>query len=346
MKRGCKYGTHRSLEPAGILPQAANRISNDMDESYDNEIVIEVQALNIDSASFTQLKQETGGMEEKMKARILEIVRERGKMKNPVTGSGGVLIGRVEKIGPTLQEKTDLRVGDKIVTLVSLSLTPLRLDGIDSIDMNIDRVNVRGRAILFESGIYAKIPADLSEHVAMAVLDVAGAPAQTAKLVQSGQTVLVLGAAGKSGVLCCYEAKKRVGPTGRVVALVRGQHSVEKLKELNVCHEIIVVDAKDPVRVMEESLRANGGQEFDLSINCMNIPDCEMSCILPVRDGGTVYFFSMATSFTQAALGAEGVGKDVNMIIGNGYSKGHAEIAFQVLRESSPLMNHYRATYC
>ena len=64
-----------------------------------------------------------------------------------------------------------------------------------------------------------------------------------------------------------------------------------------------------------------------------------MSAILPVHDGGIVYFFSMATSFTKAALGAEGVGKDVDMIIGNGYTKGHAEITLQELRENEAIRN-------
>ena len=44
-----------------------------------------------------------------------------------------------------------------------------------------------------------------------------------------------------------------------------------------------------------------------------------MASILACRDRGLVYFFSMAVSFTKAALGAEGVGKDVDMFIGNGY---------------------------
>jgi L-erythro-3,5-diaminohexanoate dehydrogenase len=45
----------------------------------------------------------------------------------------------------------------------------------------------------------------------------------------------------------------------------------------------------------------------------------------------------MATSFTRAALGAEGIGKDVNMIIGNGYAKDHAKITIEILRESEKI---------
>lgn len=342
--KGCKYGTHRVIEPKGTLPQPAHKISNDMN-IFSNEILIDVQALNVDSASFTQIKNEVDGDKEKIASRIKEIVEMKGKMQNPVTGSGGMLIGTIEKIGEDLEGKIDLKVGDKIATLVSLSLTPLKIEEIVDIKMDIDRVEIKGKAVLFESGIYAKLPNDMSETLALAALDVAGAPAQTAKLVKPGESVLILGAAGKSGMLCCYEAKKRVGPTGRVVGLVRNEKSKNKLMELGVVDDVIIANAQMPVEVMEMSLKANKGEEYDISINCVNVENTEMSSILPVKDGGTVYFFSMATSFTKSALGAEGVGKDINMIIGNGYTKGHAEITLAILKESEIVRKVFEEMY-
>jgi len=343
MKKGCKYGSHRVLEPLGVLTQAAQKIDNDM-EIYDNEILIDVISLNIDSASFTQIEAEANKDVEKIKAKILEIVAERGKMQNPVTGSGGMLIGTVAQIGDALKGR-DLKVGDKIASLVSLSLTPLKIEEILDVKMDIDRLDVKAQAILFESGIYAKLPTDMSEALALAALDVAGAPAQAAKLVRPGQSVLVLGAAGKSGMLCCYEAMKRVGPTGNVIAMVRKQAQADKLLEWKLCHKAIVSDAQKPVDVLNKTLEANNGCEIDLSISCVNIPNTEMACILPVKDNGTVYFFSMATDFVKAALGAEGVGKDVNMIIGNGYTKDHAEITLAELRESETLRKIFDELY-
>ncbi|MDT8717848.1 L-erythro-3,5-diaminohexanoate dehydrogenase [Clostridium sp. 19966] len=343
MKKGCKYGTHRVLSPEGVLPQAAYSISNDM-EPYSNEILIDVQALNIDSASFTQLEEEAGGDIEKIKKRILEIVAARGKMQNPVTGSGGMLIGTVEKIGEDLNN-IDLKVGDKIASLVSLSLTPLKIDEITNIKPEIDRVEVKAKAILFESGLYAKLPQDMPETLALAALDVAGAPAQTAKLVKPCESVLILGGAGKSGMLCCYEAMKRVGPTGKVIAVVVDEAQAERLKSMKLCHEAIIADATKPVEILNKVIAANSNKEVDVSINCVNVPNTEMGAILPVRDGGTVYFFSMATSFTKSALGAEGVGKDINMVIGNGYTKDHAEITLNELRENKQLREYFEAVY-
>ena len=83
----------------------------------------------------------------------------------------------------------------------------------------------------------------------------------------------------------------------------------------------------------------------DVTINCVNIQDTEMTSILSTKDDGLIYFFSMATSFTKAALGAEGVGMDTTMIIGNGYTKGHAEVALQIMRESEELREIYTKLY-
>ena len=344
MKKGNRYGTHRVIEPIGALPQPAVKISNDM-EIYNNEILIDVDYLNIDSASFRQLEQEANGNIEKIKKRILEIVNKRGKMQNPITGSGGMLIGKIEQIGEDLRDKIDLKVGDKVASLVSLSLTPLRIDKILNVFPEIDRVDIEGKAILFESGIYAKIPEDMEDTLALAILDVAGAPAQIKKLVKSGNSVLILGATGKSGLICSYMAKKMAGKTGKVIGQARNKERANYLKNTNLCHQVIIVDVLKPINVLEETLKANEDKEVDISINCLSIPNTEMSSILPVRDGGIVYFFSMATSFTKAALGAEGVGKDVTMIIGNGYTKGHAHIALDILRESQTLRKIFEEKY-
>ena len=343
-KKGCSLGTHRVLEPKGVLPQPATKIDNDM-EIYDNEIRIEVETLNVDSASFTQIKEQAGGDIEKIKEIMKGIVAERGKHQNPVTGSGGMLIGTVEKIGSALKGKVDLKEGDKIATLVSLSLTPLVIEEIHEVRVDIDQVDITGKAILFESGIYAVLPEDLPQNLALSVLDVAGAPAQTAKLVQPGHTVVVIGGAGKSGMLCLHEAKKRAGVTGKVICLGHSEKSIERPKNLGLAHEYIAVDATDALAVRDKIAEITAGEMADVVINCVNVNNTEMASILAAKTDGLVYFFSMATNFTKAALGAEGVGRDTTMIIGNGYTKGHAEISLEILRESPELKKVYQELY-
>jgi len=343
VKKGNKYGLHRVIEPLGVFPQGAATIDNTM-ELYDNEILVDVRTLNIDSASFTQIKKEAGGDIAKLKSIIFRIVQKRGKMHNPVTGSGGMFVGTVAAIGEKIKNR-DLKAGDRIASLVSLSLTPLRIEKINDVKPEIDQVHVEAQAILFESGIYTKLPEDMEDTLALAVLDVAGAPAQTAKLVKPGDTVLIIGAGGKSGLLCMHEAGKRAGIKGIVIGLSRSNRGISRIKESGLADVIIQSDAANPLETLEKVEQATDGNLADIVINNVNIPDTEMSSILCTKDSGLLYFFSMATSFTKAALGAEGVGKDIKMIIGNGYTKNHARTALEVLRENPTLLRMFTELY-
>jgi L-erythro-3,5-diaminohexanoate dehydrogenase len=344
MRHGSPYGTHRVIEPLGVLPQGAWKIDNTM-EICDNEILIDVSALNIDSASFTQIKKQAEGDVAKVEAIVRDIVAQRGKHHNPVTGSGGMLIGTIAAIGPALDGKIDLKVGDRIATLVSLSLTPLRIDTIRAIHMERDQIDIEGKAILFETGLYAKLPADIPEKTALAILDVAGAPAQTARLVKPGDIVVVIGGGGKSGTLCVYEAKKQAGPTGCVIGVSPFAKDCRRMQELGWADHTLQVDATNALALMEAVAKVTEGHMADVVINCVNIVNTEMGSILATRQHGKIYFFSMATSFTAAALGAEGVGKDVEMIVGNGYAEGHAEHSLNLLRESPRLRQLFEELY-
>ncbi len=342
---GSPYGIHRVIEPQGVLPQPANRIDNSTNILWDNEILVDVDTLNIDSASFAQIKNEANDNIENIKNKIIEIVNARGKMHNPVTGSGGMFIGKIAELGKKLTGKINLKPGDKIASLVSLSLTPLYIEEILDVKIEIEQVKIKGKAVLFESSIYALLPDDLPESLALAVLDVAGAPAQTRRLIKPGATVVIFGATGKSGVLCAYEAKKITGEKGRVIGVGHSEQKINALESLNICDEVLKLDARDAIYCYEEISKISNGKLADVVINCVNIPDTEMSSILCCRDRGSIYFFSMATSFTKAALGAEGIGKDVDMIIGNGYALDHAEIALNIIRESKCIRDLYESIY-
>jgi L-erythro-3,5-diaminohexanoate dehydrogenase len=251
----------------------------------------------------------------------------------------------VAEIGPALAGKIDLKVGEKIATLVSLSLTPLRIDAITKIHMHKDQVEIKGQAILFETGLFAKLPADIDEKMALAILDVAGAPAQTARLVKEGDTVVVIGGGGKSGTLCVYEARKRAGPMGCVIGVSPFEKDCQRMTELGWVDHALQVDATNALALMDAVSAVTSGKMADVVINCVNIQNTEMGSILATKQHGKIYFFSMATSFTAAALGAEGVGKDVEMIVGNGYATGHAEFSLSLLRESAKLRELFEKLY-
>ena len=338
-------GTHRVLEPAGAMPQSAWKLDN-TPIAFENEILCDVEVLNIDSASFKQISDAHGGDPEKIAAHVMATVNERGKQHNAVTGSGGMFIGYVLKVGEKLRDRIDLKAGNRIASLVSLTLTPLHIEAITRVDVATGRIWIRGKAVLFESGLWAKLPGDIDENVALAVLDVAGAPAQVQRLCSRGQTVVVIGADGKSGMLSCAQAKARVGPSGTVVGVAPWNDSPAAilLQEAKLVDHFVVADARDTLG-LSEAVAAVVPELADIVINCVNVPNTELGSILCTKDEGIVYFFSMSTSFTAAALGAEGVGKDVTMIVGNGYAKGHADTALQTLRDNPAISAYFNAKY-
>ncbi|MBZ4333528.1 L-erythro-3,5-diaminohexanoate dehydrogenase [Corallococcus sp. AS-1-12] len=337
------YGLSRVMGEKGVLPQRARKLDPSL-PCREAELLIDVESLNIDAASFKQIKDDVGGDPARIAARIQDIVRERGKMQNPVTGSGGMLIGRVKELGPKHPANAVLKPGDRIATLVSLTLTPLVIEEVKAVHADIDRVDIRGHALLFASGIYAKLPEDMPDTLSLAALDVCGAPALVARHVRPGMTVAVLGA-GKSGALCLAQARRSLESRGKLLALDISQKALDALSAIGLCDEALKVDATQGVDVMEAVAKATGGQLCDLVVNCASVGNTEMASLLSVKDGGTVIFFSMATSFTTAALGAEGVGKDVTMLVGNGYVPNHAALTLDLLRTEPSLRQLFESRY-
>src|SRR6185437_3680395 len=265
-------GLHRVLKPGGVLPQAAWRLDSGP-AIWRDEVRIRVDRLNLDAASYRQLRESTGGSAAAMRGAVLQTVADRGKIQNPVTGSGGMLTGVVDEAGP--DSPLGLAPGDRIATLVSLSLTPLVItDGLARWDGRSEQVPCAGHAILFGRSI--------------------------------GAVVAILGAGGKSGSLSAVAARQ--AGAGQVIGVVPHEAEATRLRRAAITDAVVVADARDPVRV-SEAVRAAGGPA-DVTVVCVDVPGCEGGAILGTAPGGTVIFFSMATSFAAAALGAEGVAAD------------------------------------
>jgi L-erythro-3,5-diaminohexanoate dehydrogenase len=141
-------------------------------------------------------------------------------------------------------------------------------------------------------------------------------------------SVAVIGGAGKSGSLSLAAARD-AGAT-RTVGVVPHEAEAALLRDSGLADQVVVADARDPI-ALRDAVAATGGP-VDVTVVCVDVPGCEGGAILTTADGGTVIFFSMATSFSGAALGAEGLAADVTMLVGNGYTPGHAAYALELLR--------------
>jgi L-erythro-3,5-diaminohexanoate dehydrogenase len=381
-------GLYRVPDPgerlAGVLPQAAWRLDPSPLTGPD-EVRIRVDRLNLDAASYRQLSDASDGDGDTIREAVREIIASRGKMHNPVTGSGGMLTGIVEEAGP--DSTLGLKPGDRVATLVSLTLTPLEIyDDLVRWDGLSEQIPCDGHAILFGRSIAAVLPDDLPVPLSLAVMDVCGAPALTRRVVQAwvggegedysrqsfrtprtisprppsphgdGPVVAVLGAAGKSGSLSAAAA--RAAGARWIIGVVPDEQEAALLYQANdlaarqasepgpsqspdqagavsshpLVDEVVIADAREPVLLAEAVAKAGG--PADVTVVCVDAPGCEGGAILSTAQGGTVIFFSMATSFSAAALGAEGVAADVTMLIGNGYVPGHAAYALDLIRSN------------
>jgi len=342
---GDPTGLHRVLDRPLVLPQAAQRLDTRR-ELWPDEVRVGVERLNLDAASFRQLERThtRDGVVDRaaLRASVLAIVADRGKMQNPETGSGGMLVGTVEEVGP--ESPLGLAVGDRVATLVSLTLTPLVLeDGLADWDGTGEQVPCRGYAVLFGRSVAARLPDDLPTDLGLAVMDVCGAPALTARVVsehlergtstdgtdtRDGPVVAVLGGAGKSGSLSLAAAA--ASGAARTIGVVPTEAEADLLTDAGLADVVVVADARDPIALRDAVVGAGG--PADVTVVCVDVPGCEGGAVLATAPAGTVVFFSMATSFSAAALGAEGLAADVRMLVGNGYVPGHAAYALDLLR--------------
>ena len=300
-------------------------------KSGTDEVRISVERLNLDAASFRQLATKHDGDGEKVKAEVLEIIGTRGKMQNPVTGSGGMLIGTVDAVGP--DSPLGLEVGDRVATLVSLTLTPLPItDDLARWDGRSEQVPAAGHAILFARSIAAVLPDDLDPELSLAVLDVCGAPgadrprrravrptrrspssAAPASPARSPWPPPVAPAPSAPSASCRSSTRRGACATSRSPTRSRSPTPATR--------------SRSPTRSPKRSAARPTSRS---SASTYPAANTARSC--PPANGGTVIFFSMATSFAAAALGAEGLAADVTMLIGNGYVPGHADYAMELLR--------------
>jgi len=327
-------GIHRVIEPRGSLPQTAWKLDN-TPVAHPSETLVDVQALHIDSASFTQIAGICDHDPTRMKNHILDIVAQRGKMHNPVTGSGGVLIGSIRELDEKYGHTHKLAIGDTIVSLTSLSWLPLYLKSINAVHLERSEVEVTGKAIFFRDNPLARLPDDLPHNIVVAALDVAGAPSRAATLVQPGQRITVLGAGGTAGLLTLCALRQRFGSQGEIIAVEHSEKALLDIASLNMADVLVQGNATQALELVEKVQDACPGREYqaDLAINVVNVPNTEFATILLTKPDGRILFFSMATSFTAAALGAEGIARQVEMHIGNGYMPDNGSVALQLLRD-------------
>jgi L-erythro-3,5-diaminohexanoate dehydrogenase len=325
-----QLGADRVIAPAGALPQPAERVdASGPVRPYEFEV--DVERLCLDSTSFRNIRERSDGDPARMADRILEVVAQRGKMHNPETDSGGVALGTVTAVGELYGDPPE--PGQRIVTLASLTLTPLRLTEVVRIDPADPQVEVRGTAYVCDRSAWGPVPEDLPLETVLAVYDVYGAGSLTKELVSAGDVVCVLGA-GHAGKVALAAA--RDAGAGTLVAADVDPEAVALVERLSLCDVGVATDVRDPLAALG-ALREAGAPPADLTVVVVNATRCEPTAIALTKDTGTVLFFSMATTFSTAALTADGMSSGARLLIGNGYTPDVGAYALDLVRSTPAL---------
>jgi L-erythro-3,5-diaminohexanoate dehydrogenase len=332
-----RLGADRVIAPIGSLPQPAARLdSSGPCRPFETEVAVE--RLCLDSTSHGQIRDATGGDRGAMAARIAEIVAARGKMHNPDTDSGGVLVGVVSAVGEHVTAPPE--VGARVVTLASLTLTPLRLDEVVRVEPDSAHAEVRGTAYISDRAPWADLPADLPVAVAVDLFDVCAAASHVRELAENAGTVCVLGA-GHAGNLALAAARD-TAPAATLVAVDVDTRVVDRATGLGLADIGVAADLRNPLAALE-AVRSAGVGPADLTVVVVNAAGCEPAAILLTADTGAVLFFSMATRFSTAALTSDGLASSARILIGTGYAPDRGAYALELIRRSEALREAMRA---
>jgi L-erythro-3,5-diaminohexanoate dehydrogenase len=330
-----RLGIDRVLDPPGSLPHIAHRLDATAEPS-EYEAVLDVEQLAIDATSYRAIRERCKADPRRMADTITAIVAERGKLQNPWTSSGGVLLGRVRTVGAR-SSMHDLPIGELVVPLASAIAIPLELHDVGPVDPTTPHVPVRGRAIVTGAMVCARLPTDLTRTAALTALDVYPAASHVRTLASEGDHVLILGS-GHAGLLALAAAREAVGADGSITVVDMSDQALARARRVDHSAAMLEADVTVPLAVASQL-----GRPADLTLQCTSVAGAEGTAILATADRGTVVFFSTATSFAAAALGADAIGSHAQLIIPNGLTDDRGEYAFELLRRVPALRDAFEA---
>ncbi len=334
------YGMKRVIEPKYVLSTSAWKVDNNR-EIYPNELRVSIKNLHLESTSFKQIRIESNNNIDRIKDRIIDIVIKRGKLHNPVTDTGGLLFGTVEKIGEEYDNKKGLRVGDEIICNASLAAIPLYISRITKIDMAYNQVEVEGYAILFNEFPIVRKPEGVPLNLLLFAFDESGTMYTISSCARGKKNFLVVGSNLLTNTLFGFAIRKVVGPDARIVCLLDNKSEVMlkgKSIELllnNVFTEIYYVNILRPMECIKS---LNMDALFDLSVNCADIPGAETINIMATKSGGTVFFANLINNYNIALYLTEAVSRQLDIRCADGYLEEYDEFDIKIVQDLAPFL--------
>lgn len=329
------YGLNRVLEPQYVLPTSAWRLDNSR-EIKEDELRVDVKLIHLEATNFKQICIEANDNDLKIKQLILDIVIRRGKLHNPVTDTGGLLYGTVSEIGSEFDNPRGLKAGDEVICNTSLASFPIYIDKIISIDKAFGQMEVEGYAILHNKMPIIQKPADLPTNLLLYVFDKSGTIFSLSRYAEDKQNCLVVGNNLVSNLIFGYSIRKVVGEDANIVCLfdkktdvvLKGQ-TIDALMS-KIFNKVYYMDILKPIECIENLEEAG---EFDLTVNCADIPGAETVNILATKDGGNVVFANFINNYNIALYITEALPKQLVLRCADGYIEDYDSYDMEIVRE-------------
>lgn len=332
------FGISRVIEPKGAIPVTAWKIDNKKEIS-EREIRINTKLIHMEKSSFEQVCYECGYDEERIKAKIFDIVQKRGKLHNPFTDSGGMVFGTISEIGKVFHKnRPNYKVGDKVLCNTTITSVPIFIEKIESIDYNYGELIIKGYTILFENSPMFIKPDGLNLNYTMTTLDEAGSIYSINTMVKPGMRILIIGKDLVSTMAYLGSVKKALGNNCYILTIMDneacGSLSYEQVERtiLKYADRFRIVDITNPIDTVDEIMHEDS-ELMDFTINCEDLSGSEVLSVLMTKAKGSLYFTNLKNGYSRAILVAESMGKEITTYSLDQYYEGYDTFTIDLLTE-------------
>lgn len=347
-----RFGANRVMEPKGVTPVMAWKLDNDR-KVRAGEIRVSLETVHIEWDNFNQICSYCSYDEVRIKARIMQIVQQRGKLHNPYTGSGGLFMGRIEEIGDGT-DAGNLKVGDRVYSLSSLTGVVMHLDEIKNIDYHYGQIDCTGYVICFEATSIVKYEGDISPKYLLSAVDEEGNFIGFRKAIRNSHAERVAIIGGNFSTMLLYAQTLTDGyGKGTHVTAILDKNSTGLLSEkeitaafLPVIKKTCYVDLSQPLDAYKSVVeQLYDPRPMDAVINLEDIPGSETVATLLVKENGVVFYASLKNNYGAGLLVADSLGKEVTSYALDGYVKEAHNFAAELIEKVSANLEFLDAIY-
>lgn len=334
-------GSRRTPNGRG-LPIYAWKINNDT-KIADDEMLIRVVKIHLENGSFNQIYSEVGGNEEKMKETVMEIVKQRGKMHNPYTGTGGLFGGIVEKIGKNFDNIDNISVGDEVIVPVSITMLPLKLKKVKNVNYVYNHLDVDGYTAIYNGCPVVKKTPDISWDILLSAFEESASIKKASEFAKGKTASLVIGSNPIVAMLYGLALRSVMDPDGILICVHYGDNVMYAYNDIeqnrnkllySVFDEVYFMSSRDPMECIDEATQG-GERLYDVIVNCADQMGAEAISVIAAQENGNVLFSNLTNNYTTALLVQEAINRDINLFCAVGYVEGYYDYMMSFIRSVS-----------